>query len=245
MIDREAILEILNEHQIQLSGEPVRHAENPNHAYVFISVERDRNDRQTPSNLKLKMVRELFLASGLTVDFLLTDGAARNAEAGLRATLIHAFGNDIRNVFLSIDGLSAHVWVDPKRPLSNDIRKEMTEKATVFLHELDLQLSTLSAMTGENIPSSFAVLRAIRQLAPVSPTELSEYLTGKDFAIPSIDWVNRRLDLLRKAGRILRLGSGQYVLTLKCIRELGTRRDRQSPDVSRILALARRQTYAP
>lgn len=243
MIDRAAIQAILDQHHIQLSGEPIQHGEQPNHAYFFVSVERDRDNRQVPSNAKLKAVGELFLGSGLTVDFLLTDGATRDAEAGLRATVLHAFGNDVRNVFLTVDGQAAHVWIDPKRQLSDVVQKEISNKATIFLRELDLQLSSLTSMKGENLPSSFAVLRAIRQLAPVDAADLSLYLSEKGFSVPSIDWLNRRLDGVRKAGRIVRLGTGKYVLTLSCIRELGTKKGRHSPDILRLLALAARRTY--
>lgn len=245
MISRVAIQEILNEHCIQLSGEPVQYGEQPNHIYLFVLIERDRANRQVPSNAKLKAAREAFLAKEVTVDFLLFDAAASDAEAGLRATLLHAFGNYVRNVFLTVERRAASVWIDPKRQFDDVVRKEMSTKAELFLSELDLRLNSLTSLTGENLPGPYAMLRAIRQLAPVDLEGLSTHLKEKGFSIPSVDWVNRRLDALRKSGQVVRLGTGRYVLALSCIRALGTKRNRQSPDISRLLALAVARRYPP
>ncbi|MDE3022424.1 MAG: hypothetical protein KGI54_11255 [Pseudomonadota bacterium] len=244
MINPDAIKEILGHYEIQLCGEPILYAEQPDHVYLYIQVNRNSVNRQVPSNASLKAARELLLERGVTVDFLLFDGATRNAEAGLRATLLHAFGADIRNAFLSIDGKSVHVWVDPKRQLTEAIRKDMSQKAKAFLSQLDLQLVSLASVVGENVPGTFVLLRAIRQLSPVDVKILKTHLLEKGFTVPSDDWVMRRLDAIRKTGRVVRLQNGTYVLALRCIRELGTEKNRRSPDVARLLALNRLGRYS-
>lgn len=244
MVNNDLLQMILNQYQIEISGAPILNAEQPDHIYLYVHVKRNSANRQVPSNTKLHAAKKSFIEQGVTVDFLLFDDSMRDTEAGLRATLLHAFGGDIRNVFLSIDGKIAHVWVDPKRQLNDAIKRDMSQKAIAFLSQLDLELGVLASVVGENLPGTLALLKAVRQVAPVNATELKSYLLGRGFIVPSEDWTMRRLDTIRKAGRLVRLKNGKYVLSLRCIKELGTEKNKRSPDIARLLALNVKSRYS-
>lgn len=244
MIESGLLKTILDSHGVRLSGEPIIYSEQPDHVYLYIHVSRDSSNRQVPSNMSLKALHESLLEHGISADFLIFDSKSQDVEAGLRATLLHSFGGDVRNAFLSIAKNNVRVWIDPKRQLSEATWREISKKATIFLSQLDLELDSIALVTGENLPGALVLLRAIRQLAPVAIPHLRDHLLEKGFSVPSEDWVKRRLDNIRRNGRIVRLQDGSYVLSLRCIRELGTEKNKRSPDITRLLALNRSGRYS-
>lgn len=177
---------------------------------------------------------------GVGVEFLLTDAHAQDVEAGLRATLLHAFGGSVRNVFASVQGPKASIWIEPKHQLAEDELSAIKNRASKFLDEVGVRLEFLTTTVDENLPSVYLCLRVIRQHAPIDPLKLTELLRVRGFVIPSDDWLLRRLDAMRRSGRLVRQDGGRYSLTLAALRDLGTVKGRSSPDISRLLALARR-----
>ncbi|WP_186123274.1 hypothetical protein [Burkholderia gladioli] len=239
MSDKEQVSRVLAAMDIPVAGAIIEPSSAGDDFFVFVAVGRDSENRQIPSNRKLHEAKRTLANVGASVEFLLTDAKTQDIEAGLRATLLHAFGEEIRNVFLSTDGRSAHAWVDPKKALGASAVEAMKKKAAVFLMEFDLSLDSLSTTTGENLPSAFACLSVLRLKAPMTAPELMEELLRRKFTVPSQAWLGHRLDSLRRNGKILRLESGQYVLSMLTLQELGTTKRRNSPDISRMLALAR------
>lgn len=207
--------------------------------YIRVAVTRDADNLQQPSNRRLNDFKATLAAKGRRVEFLLHDASGLDLEVGLRATLLYAFPNDLRNVFLSADGSKARVWVEPKHALNDEEVKVIEKKAGDFLEVLGIQLHSLVATGDENLPSNFACLRVLRQVAPASFDELKLEL-AKGFTIPSDDWLKRRLDSLRRAGKVVWIADGFYACSLDALRGLGSARGRHSPDVRRLLALARR-----
>lgn len=244
MIKNPDVTQILEEFKIIPSGEPISLDDASRHICIFVDISRDQKNRQQPSNKTLGSARKALKNKGIEVDFFLKDALTRDIEAGLRATVLYALGGEIRNVFLSVKGKVAHVWIDSKRQFDEVIQKQVTEKASAYLTALNLDLGSVSSTTGENLPSSFTLLRAIRQFSPVNSQMLCDFLNTKEFTIPSADWLNRRLDALRKVGKIIRLSNGHYVVPLATLHDLGTSKGKRSPDVTRLLALARRTRYS-
>jgi hypothetical protein len=141
---------------------------------------------------------------------------------------------------MSVEGKSAVVWLEPKKVLDEATRRSIDAKINIYIAGFDLRLGSISITTGENLPSVLASLGIIRQIAPAEATTLKEAFQRAGFSVPSVDWLNRRLDVMRKSGKIVRLEDGRYTLSLRSLRELGTAKNgRTSPDVSRMLALVR------
>lgn len=241
MPDHSKVIALLQEMDIDVAGSIVEDSGAPGRLFVHVAVVRDSKNKQAPSNRKLNDARHALAEEGITVEFLLTDGQQQDIEAGLRATVLHAFGSNVRNVFMSIADGSAQVWLDPKQMLNEAVSKAIAEKVETYISGFNMELGSLALTTGENLPSTLACLRAVRQLAPVDSSELLRELVNRGFTVPSTDWLRRRLDIMRKKGQIVRLEGNLYVLSLASIRSLGTIKGRASPDVTRMLALARRE----
>lgn len=239
MNSHQLILDCLNEAGIAHGGAPIPDPSDTAHYYVFIAASFDSAGRQQPTRNKLNGAAALLAQQGLKVDFLLADNHSKDIEAGVRATLLHAFSNDLRNVFLTVNRDIANVWIDVKRAIDQGTFDAMKERIEVFLRELDLTLGAVSRLGEANVPGKVAILNSIRISAPSSLQEISALLKRRDFVIPSIEWLTRRLDALRRSDDIVRLRDGTYGLTASALRALGTSQHGRSPDVSRLLALAR------
>ena len=57
--------------------------------------------------------------------------------------------------------------------------------------------------------------------------------------MPSEGWMAHMADSLRKSGLVVRLKSGKYALSLAGLMALGSAKNAKSPDISRLLDLAR------
>ncbi len=208
--------------------------------FATIQVIRDSSGKQIPANRLLHSIRNDLLPHDVKLEFLLRYENSEEIETGLRATLLHSHIDHIRNIFASFDSSNAYLWIEPKHALEQSTVNELTKRAQAFLKLFDLSLSTVSITSEEVLPGKLALLTAIRFLAPATLTSTSIELARRGFKIPSADWLVRRLDGLRKAGNVVRLSSGEYALTQLSLHALGTSKNRSSPDVSRLLALARR-----
>ena len=238
MSDAREIEGYLRAAEIPVSGSAIRGVEGSNFYYVFVEVRRDVRRRQVPTNSHLKAVKERLKEKGYLVDFLLKDATMRDVEAGLRATLLYSFGESLRNSFLSSRAKEAFVWVVPKRQLTDTELGEIGGKARLFLDEVGLTLAEITTTSGENLPSKTRCIAMLRQVAPATSAELAGLLREADFVVPSDDWMTRRLDVLRKAGLVVRMKSGRYALSLRSLKGLGTVKGHSSADLSRLLALA-------
>lgn len=238
MLDDAAVQKLLSDASPSVHGSVVSDVNRKGHFYVFVEVGRDKENKQVPSNFLLHNVKRQMEAYGVAVDFVLLDARQRDAESGLRATVLHSFGEYIRNIFLSTANTDAIMWLDAKRGLDSEIKEAVSEKARVFLTEVGFDLKSVETTNGGNLPSRTACLRVVRASAPVSIATLDAQLRDRGFTVPSTDWLTRRLDSMRRAGLVVRLQTGEYVLSLASIRAMGTSKNRRSPDIERLLALA-------
>jgi len=241
MLDHAGILALLGERGISVAGSIVEDTGTSKHIFIHVEVSRDPDNKQVPSNQKLKDASQYLASMGIIVEFLLTDAHHQDIEAGLRATMLHAFGNDIRNAFMSVVKNEAQVWLEPKRTLDKKMSDAIHKKLKTYLKEFfGIELGSLVMTSDANLPSNLAVLRAVRYLAPVDRPCLLRELVNRGFTVPSMDWLRRRLDAMRRKDQIVRLEGDRYAVSLKNIRSLGTVKGRESPDIARLLALAKR-----
>lgn len=231
---------VLVEHGVATTGLTVGDAAS-GLTFVFVKVHKDIENKQRPSNKKLSEVKDVLRLKGHKIEFVLIDAVARDLEAGLRATLLRAHGDDLRNVFLSVIGRRATLWIDPKRHLSDAIVDAIRRRASVLLEAGNIDLEAIESTVGSNLPTNTACLQTLRQIAPASMELLKAVLIERRLNIPSDDWLRRRLDSLRKAGSVVRNEDGTYALSGMALRSLGSGKGRASPDVKRVLAIARRR----
>lgn len=241
MFDEAQVAEFLKNEGIVVSGRVVPRNFDGINFYVFVEVERDSRNLQQPSNLTLNRLKDALAERGIFVDFILIDGTARDIEAGARASLLHTFHDLISNAFVSTLGRKAHLWLVTKRKLEDVDLEAIQAVAKVYFENVGFELVDLKSTTDENLPSKTVCLKTIRLRAPVTEEEIIDLLQQSGFVVPSVNWMSKRLDLLRKEGFIVRLKNGNYALSLEGLSKLGTLKSRRSPDISRLLALARQE----
>lgn len=208
-------------------------------AHVFIEIGRDSRNRQIPSNSTLLEAKAELLGLGHRVEFVLVDTKTRDLETGLRATLLMKYGQLVRNAFMSVEGQHITVWLDSKRALDTEEVASLTKTAELLLSAAGLGVVNVQTLSeGSNVPTNTSCLAMLREIAPATALRLSEKLREAGLVVPSDDWMGRKLDLLRKHGAIVRNPDGTFVLSAKSLSTLGTRKNRASPDIRRMLALA-------
>ena len=239
MSNSNLIIEELANRGLAANAEPIRDPVDPNRYFVFLRVEFDERGRQVPNRNAIDTAVAALTERGLAVEILLIDTRTLDIESGARASLLHAYPEAVRNVFLSIARQGVSVWIDAKRSLDDQLRKSISARLSVFLDQFDLAVHSLATLGEGNVPGKLALLSAIRFAAPATPESLITRLQSNGFTVPSVDWLMRRLEAHRRAGDVVRLHDGAYALTAATIRALGTSQRGRSPDISRLLALAR------
>jgi len=232
------IYEVLSSMGVGVIGRIV--ASNDGIFYLRISISR-AGDKQVPPNSKLIKIKKLLDVEGIVVNFLVYDGLTRDVEHGLRTTLLLSFNDHIRNVFIATEKNNVNIWFEQKQAqIDENTLLKIREKAQIYLSNIDLELNSISSLNSLNTPSKTAILNAVRITSPGTIDSISQNLRSKGFDIPSEDWVKRKVDALRKSKQILRLSNGSYALTLQTLKLLGSQVSRNSLDIQRFLALARR-----
>lgn len=217
--------------------------ENPNKSgqfLVFIEVIRDFENKQVPSNSFLKRISENLSSQEIDIDFILVDKSGNDLEAGAKASLMHSFGDFVRNAFISLSGTSASIWIEAKREISPEERKSVKDKMDLYFGSFDISFSGIFLTNGEKTPSKIACLKNLRTISPAKIPDLSAYLEKRGFTVPSDTWLTHKMDPLRKASLVIRQKNGTYTLTHQALSLLGTTRSARSPDITRLLDLARR-----
>ena len=169
MTKQQLILDCLSAAGVAVGGSPIPDPANESRYFVIIATLLDAAGRLIPTRGTLNDAAATLAQQGLIVDFLLTDNQSKDIEAGVRATLLHSFPNDVRNVFLTIDRDVANVWIDAKRALDQSKRNAMKERIQVILRELDLSLGAVCTLGETNTPGKIAILNAIHSKEPRNP----------------------------------------------------------------------------
>lgn len=114
--------------------------------------------------------------------------------------------------------------------ISADYLSSLSIKVSQFLYEQKLNPE----------PPLMVILRFSKKIFPFNLVQLSEQIENNGYHITSGDWLNAKLDSLRKEGFLLRELNGIYRLTQSGLEAVPVTKSRQSSDVERILYLARK-----
>lgn len=226
---------------IPLAGSIIKDARPGNHYFAIVPIARGPDGRQEPTARRLEEARLSISTQGYHIDFVLSERQTIDIEGGLRAALTTAYGDSAISVAIAFQGKKAKVWVE----MADAIMSEATvaavrEKIEVYFASFAVAELTVQISSQANLPSIVVCLRIIRKLAPADSDSVSTAIQAAGFNVPSPEWLSHRLDAMRKSGRLVRLHNGTYTLTADALQKLGTIKGRTSPDVTRMLALARR-----
>lgn len=224
---------------IEVVGSPVWDHENTRYL-VFVAITVDDDGKQVPSNYKLSLVEKQAERTFGEVTIILANRGDEDIANSIKSLLIRRFGEDIRNVFSRIEGGKVTVWVETKGATSNNTTNDMMSPVSGMIKQFGLELRSFINTSELNLPSETVCIATVRKLAPTLPLDVIKELHQRGFEVPGEEWLVRILDKWRKRGLIHRQSSGAYILTIRGLRDLGSGKNRRSPDVVRSLAMARR-----
>ena len=191
-------------------------------------------------SLTKEIVRDL----GINVNFIISKGKVQEEiEAGLNALLATRFTGQVQDCFVSfVDNKVVEVWLERVANNSAENADAITAVITDYLKMFGIKLEGVRwADSGEPLPSTVAILRELKTIAPAPPSELAQRLRDRNFQIPSVSWIEKKLDGIRKQKLVIRRSDVTYILTEEGLKLVPSGRGRLGSDVARALALGRRK----
>lgn len=190
-----------------------------------------------------KAIKEEF---NTEIEFIISKSEAHGKlEDGLLGVVEKRLPNVVSLCFLSFPKPEfADVWIELSQPESvTEVSKEMVKGVVEeYLKLTDIEEYTIHWGLGElSLPTTVAILRAIKVTAPAKLDELEINLIENGFCWPSQTWLKNKLDLFRKKGLLIRQQDGSYVLSQETLAKVPHGNFRTSSDVERALALGRRK----
>lgn len=224
---------------------------SPTSGVLVIEVPRDRVGATSASGRTSR--RQLaFLGKSLEKKFgrrvLVTLREAQSLDdvaASLRAILKREFEGAVEDVHVSfVEAKAAVVWVEtPTIPDANLVGAMHQETKKVLIEfGIECQAFDLVAPLLPE-PSTIAILRSVKVLAPASLPAVIHELGRRGFSCPSEKWLSYKLDVARKRGLVQRDHAGRFVMTADGLGVVPTSRSSSSSDVERMLMLARRREW--
>ena len=206
---------------------------------IYIEVQIDRRGRQIPSNYMIATAEKAAIDAYGAIDVVVSRGDVDDAMLSIKSMLMRRHLDTVRNVYCHLDGSGVTVWVEPKASLSHEQIGGLTEEIEAAINSFDLNLKAVISTSNVRLPNDSVILSMIRRAAPVKADDIATIMVERGFELPEDDWLARRLDRLRKRGFVVRFRDGQYALTRESLLALGSGKNRSSPDIRRILDLAR------
>jgi hypothetical protein len=201
-----------------------------------------KTSRRQLKYLKKKFEEEL----GIQIEFVIFRGREQEQfEAGLHRLLKNRFTEIIKDCFVSFPRHdSVEIWLDlTEESLDRSrILEDIRQTATEYLKLFNVDLAELH-WTGleKELPSRIVILKTVKASAPSSVDVIKGVLENEGFAVPSLSWLEGKLDVLRKRDMLLRQEDGSYVLTETGLRFVPHGAFRSSSDIERALALGRKK----
>lgn len=240
MSDVDTIEKFVRSKDLVLAGPIVSSRESDVAHFVFVKAVFGRDGGRVPSAHALKRILDDARVLGYNLTFVVVDGDRSDLDSSLKTMLFGKFPDKIRNSFASVVKNVSDVWIEPKQNLTSTDVSEIDSAIKEFFNFMDITTKSVNITQIENIPTSTAILKALRIVAPCNLSELRAELQRRKFTVPNEVWLSHALDKLRKHGSIVRKKTGEYFLSLKGLSALGTQKNRSSADVVRALALAKK-----
>lgn len=231
---------LLENYSVDLCGPVIQYMDEGSGYYAFVNVNYRRNGRRTPSDRKLKMIREAVLKSGYNVNFVIVEEKDEDNHIDLRILLNRRYDDKIRNAFLTrAPNAKWNVWIEIDYMVDDELQSSIQSTVRDYMRLCELTVGDIIFIGNVNYPTFTAILRTLRTLAPASPENLREALRQRGFFVPDQMWLNRVLDRIRKARLVVRRKDGRYFLSGRSLSSLGTSKGREGADVRRALAVSK------
>jgi hypothetical protein len=240
MFKLDDISKTLSEQGIKLRYPLVGGNSDGSRIIAFVEVRWDTEGTRRPSDRKLSRTALAFSNDGIEIEFILVNEKAADNEEELRSSLLNGYGDYIRNSFLIVGKKGMNITLVPKK---DEVKNEIDAIKNFiirFFKAKELIVESIELTTEVNLITKTGCIAIIRRFAPIGLEDLKIEIEKRGFVVPSDDWLSRMLDNLRKSSLVVRKKSGGYAMTLAGLRAAGTSKNSRSPDIARMLALARR-----
>ena len=235
----ETVDEVLAGHHVNAAGPVIVNPGVAGGVYIPLTIRRDAEGRQTPTPKILADIQRDLRGRGIVAEYHLVDETGRVIDEGLRESLIERFPDLISKAVVSNERGSIQVWIDTTREVDVEQASSIKQHVQKYVELFNVRSFKVDVANEANLPSNLELLSLIRRLAPVDCHQLQRDLLAREFKAPSLTWINHKLDALRKAGLVVRMDNRTYAVTAEALQRLGTAKGRNSPDVARLLFLAR------
>ncbi|MFC4730276.1 hypothetical protein [Salipiger abyssi] len=236
MSKTEKLTSLITQSGLSLIGDPVDDPDVSGGFIVFVKA-----TGQTPALIPglIAKLQKRFIAEGEQVKIVEPKPNGAQIESFLSASIKARLPHLNLDLTVAAGHGQAAIWVGlPVGTLAED-QVAVADAIHRFLSQLGIEDQIVTFKAEKNLPSPTACLRVLRRHAPCSPEALTELLQLPGFDAMTLSEVRRLLDTARRKGQVIRREDGKYILTLQCLMDLGSSRNRFSPDVSRALALRR------
>ena len=236
MSDTEQLRKLMTGTGLSLIGDPIDDPDTKDAQILFVRA--NGQEQHLVDTLVQKLTRKLQQA-GRKVKIVATSPSGAQVEALIEASLRSRFPEIALELTVATSPTQAAVWVN--LPVETPVEKSAEVSVLIhqFLNQIGIADPIVKFRADRNYPSSTACLRVLRRSAPCTPEKLVELLQLPGFDAMALPEVRRFLDTARRKGQVVRRSDGAYILSMQCLMELGSSRDRFSPDISRALALRR------
>jgi hypothetical protein len=235
------ILTVFKKNGVKIVGDLVEDPDTDKGFLAFVRQSLDKSGAIQPSSRKLSIVVSEIAKLDASVKFVFLDEQALSVDAAIKRFIEETYSEHIASVVSSIDKGTVYVWLQESEQLDQTERDEVVASTCKLVRFLGLSEAKVFFGSILSLPSRSALLGTIRKHSPLTKEELVTRLQELKFDSPPETWLDNVLDLSRKHGFLYRRPDKKFILTLKGLNELGSRRNRSSPDVSRALAIARKQ----
>lgn len=183
------------------------------------------------------------LGIGATVKRLARGGQEAISDVLLQA-LVKVLGDGLEDVIIAGGGSACDVVVLlESADCIPDKKQDKLAKHRIedIFRSLELSTGSVSyALLRDDVPSEHQIIRHLSIASPVSVDGLVNCLSEAGLTVPSARWLNAKLDYLRRSGFLVFQKSVGFALTESGLALLPRQDHRNSPDIQRALALARR-----
>jgi len=195
--------------------------------------------RRQIENIKIK-IKEKY---GTDVLVSFSESADKTGmEAGLLAILnANLKAKKIKSVSISFFNANDINIIVFCKGLESKEREKVERLSLQFLTSMKLTLKGVEYNDIVGVePSLMVILRALKSTYPINLENLTSHLIKQNYYIESIEWLSKKLDLMRKKDFLVRSPDGMYRLTHYGLEQVPVTRSRTSSDVERILTIAKR-----
>lgn len=239
MLSAAEVLHELEEKGLRPVGLPVENPDKPNSYLIFLRRTYDKDGNAVPSKRKMDIAIKRLVDRGVAVNVAILDEKASDLDKAVAALLATKFPDSVQSSVVSLENNEGLISINLSDGVEDPDITAMEQAVTEFLGLHGFAMLSFIFSTPRPTATVTAFIGMLRKHAPVSLEELGQRLVDAGFEQPTDAWMNRAFDRWRKKGVLFRRPDGRFILTSAGLKQVGTKRGRTSPDVTRALAAAR------